>query len=72
MDMIKRMKRDTPVPMPTFAPVLRSSGEERGGLVRAGREEDNPGEAVAVKGTLMRLAREDAYAGGKLARSADC
>jgi hypothetical protein len=67
-------ERDTPMPMLTFAPVLKASGGERGGLVCAGREEDDPDEAVAVavKGTLIHLAREDVYAGGKLERSADC
>lgn len=63
----------TPTPIPALALVLSPfEGFEElifTPLVSEGRVGEDPGEAAGVKETPIRLAREDAYVGGKLGRS---
>jgi hypothetical protein len=77
--------RAAPTPMPAFAPKLSPPPFESEDAVSVGRLEDSPGAgelvkaelvttaetgtAVGVKGTQIRFASEEAYAGGNLVKS---
>lgn len=70
-----RTARTTPTAIPAFAPPLRLEDDDATGvgeLVCDGNTDELPGEAPAVKFTLILCASDEAYAVGNIAKSFSC